>query len=64
MTKFIASIAVILTVIAALIFTIKKRKRMEHSVFLFLLTFEILALLAAGWVFVIYGAIIEMDNII
>lgn len=63
MTGFIISAALALATITALIFTIRNRKKMEHSLFLFLITFEIIVILAAGWAFMIYGAIIEMGNI-
>lgn len=62
MTEFIVSIVIMLAAIAALIVTIRKRKRIELSVFLFLVAFEIIVILASGWVFMIYGAIIEMGN--
>lgn len=62
MTGFIVSTAVILVATAALIVTIRKRKKMELSTFLFLIAFEIIVILASGWAFLIYGAIIEMGN--
>ncbi len=62
MTGFIVSIVVILVAITALIVTIRKRKRMELPIFLFSIAFELLVILAAGWAFLIYGAIIEMGN--
>ena len=55
--------AVGLLAIAALVLTIKIRKKVEFSVFLFLIAFEIIVILAAGWVFVIHGTIIEMSNL-
>ncbi len=63
MTGFIVSIVVILVAVTALIVTIRKRKRMELPIFLFSIAFELLVILAAGWAFLIYGAIIEMGNI-
>ncbi len=63
MTGFIVSIVVILVAITALIVAIRKRKRIELPVFLFSIAFELLVILAAGWAFLIYGAIIEMGNI-
>ena len=62
MTESIVSIVIMLAAIAALIVTIRKRKRIELSVFLFLVAFEIIVILASGWAFIIYGAIIEMGN--
>lgn len=62
MTGFIVSIVVILVAITALLVTIRKRKRMELPIFLFSIAFELLVILAAGWAFMIYGAIIEMGN--
>ncbi len=62
MTGFIVSIVVILVAVTALIVTIRKRKRMELPIFLFSIAFELLVILAAGWAFLIYGAIIEMGN--
>ena len=59
---FIISGAVVLLAIIALCLTVKIRKKLELSVFLFLIAFEIIVILAAGWVFMIYGAIIEMGN--
>ena len=55
--------AVGLLAIAALVLTKKIRKKVEFSVFLFLIAFEIIVILAAGWVFVIHGTIIEMSNL-
>ena len=57
------SSAVGLLAIAALVLTIKIRKKVEFSVFLFLIAFEIIVILAAGWVFVIHGTIIKMSNL-
>lgn len=62
MTGFILSAAVELAVIAALIFTIKYRKKMELPILLALIAFEVIVILAAGWTFLIYGTIIEMGN--
>lgn len=62
MAKFMISIAIELAAITALIFTIKYRKKMEFPIFLALITFEVMLILAAGWMFCIYGAIIEMGN--
>ena len=62
MTGFILSAAVELAVIAALILTIRKRKRMELPIFLFSIAFELLVILAAGWAFLIYGTMIEMGS--
>ena len=62
MTGFIISAEVALAAIAALIFTIKNRKKMELSLFMFLIAFEIIVILAAGWTFLIYGTMIEMGN--
>jgi len=62
MTKFIISGVVILLAIVALGLTIKIRKKMAYPIFLFLIAFESLVILAAGWMFVIYGAIFEMGN--
>lgn len=62
MTGFIVSIVVILVAITALIVTIRKRKRIELPIFLFSIAFELLVILAAGWAFLIHGAIIEMGN--
>ena len=62
MTGFILSAAVELAVIAALIFTIKYRKKMELPIFLFSIAFELLVILAAGWAFLIYGTMIEMGS--
>ena len=62
MTKFIISGVVLLLAIVALGLTIKIRKKMEFPIFLFLIAFESLVILATGWMFVIYGAIVEMGN--
>ena len=62
MTGFIISAAVELAAIAALIFTIKYRNKMELTIFLALIAFEVIVSLAAGWMFLIYGTIIEMGN--
>lgn len=63
MAEFMISGAVGLLAIAALVLTKKIRKKVEFSVFLFLIAFEIIVILAAGWVFVIHGTIIEMSNL-
>ena len=63
MAELVISGAVVLMAIAALVLTIKIRKKVEFSVFLFLIAFEIIVILAAGWVFVIHGTIIEMSNL-
>ena len=55
--------AVGLLSIAALVLTVKIRKKVELPVFLFLIAFEIMVLLAAGWVLVIHGAIMEMREL-
>ena len=62
MTGFIISAAVELVAIAALIFTIRNRKKMDLSIFLSLIAFEVIVILAAGWTFLIYGTMIEMGN--
>ena len=62
MTGFILSAAVELAAIAALIFTIKYRKKVELPIFLALIAFEVIVILAAGWTFLIYGTMIEMGN--
>ena len=62
MTRVIVSLVVEIIAIVALILTFRSRKKMEFSVFLFLIAFEIIVMLAAGWAFLIYGAIIEMGN--
>ena len=62
MTGFILSAAVELAVIAALIFTIKYRKKMELPILLALIAFEVIVILAASWTFLIYGTMIEMGN--
>ena len=59
----IASIAVELTAITALVLTIRQRRKMELPVFLYLVAFESTVILAAAWVLVIHGAIIEMGHI-
>lgn len=51
---------IIFFAVIALGITIKLRRKVELPVFLFLMAFEILALLAAGWIFVIHGVMIEM----
>ena len=63
MMDFIVSAAVVLMAIIALCLTVKIRQKLDLSVFLFLIAFEIIVILAAGWVFVIHGAIIEMGNV-
>ena len=60
--KFLGAAAVLLTAIAALILTLRQRKKMELPVFLYLVAFEIIMILAATWILVIHGAIIEMGN--
>lgn len=62
MTGVVVSLVVEIIAIVALILTFRFRKKMEFSVFLFLIAFEIIVMLAAGWAFLIYGAIIEMGN--
>ena len=62
MMEFIISGAVVLMAIAALVLTIKIRKKAKFSVFLFLIAFEIIVILAAGWVGIIYGAMMEMGS--
>lgn len=62
MMDFIVSGVVGLLTIIALGVTIKIRKKLEISVFLFLVAFEVIVILAVGWVFVVHGAIIEMGN--
>lgn len=62
MTGFIISAAVELVAIATLIFTIRNRKKLELPIFLALIAFEVIVILAAGWTFLIYGTIIEMGN--
>lgn len=63
MTRFIFSALVMFMAIGALFFTIMKRKKIEFSIFLFLLAFEIIIILVAGWAFIIYGAILEIGTI-
>ena len=62
MMDFIVSGVVGLLTIIALGVTIKIRKKLEISGFLFLVAFEVIVILAVGWVFVVHGAIIEMGN--
>ena len=62
MTGFIISAAVELVAIATLIFPIRNRKKLELPIFLALIAFEVIVILAAGWTFLIYGTIIEMGN--
>lgn len=62
MTGFIISAAVELVAIATLIFTIRNQKKLELPIFLALIAFEVIVILAAGWTFLIYGTIIEMGN--
>lgn len=62
MTGVIVSFVVLIMAIVALILTFRFRKKRESSVFLFLIAFEFIVMLAAGWAFLIYGAIIEMGN--
>ena len=62
MTGVIVSFVVLIMAIVALILTFRFRKKIESSVFLFLIAFEFIVMLAAGWAFLIYGAIIEMGN--
>ena len=62
MTGVIVSFVVLIMAIVALILTFHFRKKIESSVFLFLIAFEFIVMLAAGWAFLIYGAIIEMGN--
>ena len=62
MTGFIISPAVELVAIATLIFTIRNQKKLELPIFLALIAFEVIVILAAGWTFLIYGTIIEMGN--
>lgn len=63
MTGFIISIVVMAMAVAVLVVTIIFKKKMELAHFLFLIAFEIIGILVAGWAFMIYGAIIEMGNI-
>ena len=62
MTGFTISAAVELVAIATLIFTIRNRKKLGLPIFLALIAFEVIVILAAGWTFLIYGTIIEMGN--
>lgn len=62
MTGFIISIAAELAAIVALLVTIRSRKKMELSVFLALIAFEVIVIFAAGWILLIHGAMIEMGN--
>lgn len=62
MTGFIISAAVELVAIATLIFTIRNRKKLELLIFLALIAFGVIVILVAGWMFLIYGTIIEMGN--
>ena len=63
MTGIIVSFVVLIMAIVALILTFRFQKKMEFSVFLFLIAFEIIVMLAAGWVLVIHGAIMEMREL-
>ena len=63
MTEFIISGMVVLLAIVALGFTIRQRKKLKLSAFLYLAAFEVVVILAAAWVLVIYGAIMEMGNL-
>lgn len=63
MTEFIISGMVALLAIVALGFTIRQRKKLKLSAFLYLAAFEVVVILAAAWVLVIYGAIMEMGNL-
>lgn len=63
MMELIISGAVTLMAIIALCLTVKIRKKVDLSVFLFLIAFEIIVIFAAGWVGIIYGAMMEMGNI-
>ena len=62
MTGFTISAAVELVAIATLIFTIRNQKKLKLPIFLALIAFEVIVILAAGWTFLIYGTIIEMGN--
>lgn len=63
MMEFIISGVVVLLAIIAVCLTVKIRKKLELSVVLFLVAFEVIVILAAGWAFVIHGTIIEMGNL-
>lgn len=62
MIGVIISTAVELVAIAALLLTIKYRRKMELPILLTLIAFEAIVILAAGGMFLIYGAIVGMGN--
>ena len=61
--SIIGAIAVELAAMAALVLTIRQRKKMELPVLLYLAAFEIMVIFAAGWMITLYGSILEMGNI-
>lgn len=63
MAGFMISLVVEVIAVTALALTIRFRKRIEFSAYLFLIAFEVILMIAAGWVFICYGAVIEMSNI-
>lgn len=63
MTGFLISLIVEVTAIAALVLTLRLRKKMALSACLFLIAFEVIGMLAAGWALVCYGAVIEMRRL-
>ena len=60
MTGFLLSAGMMLAAAAALIGTVRQRKKLELPVCLFLIAFEIIVLLVTVWEMVIYGAVLEM----
>lgn len=63
MAEFIFSLAMMLVAAAALILTARSRKKLGITVFLPLIALEIMVILAAGWMFLVYGAVIEMNRL-
>lgn len=62
MTKFVIFGIIELLAVAGLVVTIAFRKKLETSLFLYLLAFEIIVIIANAWLFICYGAVVEMSR--
>lgn len=62
MTEFVISGLIELLAVTGLVVTIAFRKRLETSLFLYLLAFEIIVIIANAWLFICYGAVVELGR--
>lgn len=62
MTNVIISGIIELLAVVGLVLTIVFRKRLETSLFLYLLAFEVIVIIANAWLFICYGAVVELGR--